>query len=315
MKLLVLGAAGFIGTNLCQHLCSKKDNYVIAYDHSMSALGRLKNVVSAENIEYINGKFEMNDDYVALTREVDVVYHLISTVVPGTSNKGIADEFMSNTVVTVKLLDACVISKVKKVIFLSSGGTVYGKIEEVPIKEDTPLNPISSYGIQKITIEKLLYLYHYLYQLDYRIVRLANPYGRYQNPNGIQGVVTTFVYRAIYNETVKLYGDGSVVRDYIYIEDAIKAIEQIVCYEGSQKVFNVGTGKGYSVKDIIEVIERMLHIKMNIDYQPKRAVDVPVNILDISRYTNEIGEMQYTSLEEGILKTKDYILKSQLSEI
>lgn len=315
MKILVLGAAGFIGTNLCQHLCSKKDNYVIAYDHSMSALGRLKNVVSAENIEYINGKFEMNDDYVALTREVDVVYHLISTVVPGTSNKGIADEFMSNTVVTVKLLDACVISKVKKVIFLSSGGTVYGKIEEVPIKEDTPLNPISSYGIQKITIEKLLYLYHYLYQLDYRIVRLANPYGRYQNPNGIQGVVTTFVYRAIYNETVKLYGDGSVVRDYIYIEDAIKAIEQIVCYEGSQKVFNVGTGKGYSVKDIIEVIERMLHIKMNIDYQPKRAVDVPVNILDISRYTNEIGEMQYTSLEEGILKTKDYILKSQLSEI
>ena len=315
MKILVLGAAGFIGTNLCQHLCSKKDNYVIAYDHSMSALGRLKNVVSAENIEYINGKFEMNDDYVALTREVDVVYHLISTVVPGTSNKEFADEFMSNTVVTVKLLDACVISKVKKVIFLSSGGTVYGKIEEVPIKEDTPLNPISSYGIQKITIEKLLYLYHYLYQLDYRIVRLANPYGRYQNPNGIQGVVTTFVYRAIYNETVKLYGDGSVVRDYIYIEDAIKAIEQIVCYEGSQKVFNVGTGKGYSVKDIIEVIERMLHIKMNIDYQPKRAVDVPVNILDISRYTNEIGEMQYTSLEEGILKTKDYILKSQLSEI
>lgn len=315
MKILVLGAAGFIGTNLCQHLCSKRDNHVIAYDCSMTALERLKKNIATENIEYINGKFEINDDYVALTHEVDVVYHLISTVVPGTSNKGIADEFMSNTVVTVKLLDACVVSKVKKVIFLSSGGTVYGKIEKLPIKEDTPLNPISSYGIQKITIEKLLYLYHYLYKIDYRIVRLANPYGRYQNPNGIQGVVTTFVYRAIYNETVKLYGDGSIIRDYIYIEDAIKAIEQIACYEGPQKIFNVGTGKGYSVKEIIEVIERMLQIKMDIDYQPKRAVDVPVNILDISRYTNEIGEMQYTSLEEGILKTRDYILESQMSEI
>lgn len=307
MRILVLGAAGFIGTNLCQHLCEDKDNFVIAYDCSMPALERLKNTISTENIRYVDGHFEINDDYVTLTRDVDVVYHLISTVVPGTCNQGIAEEFMSNTVVTVKLLDACVMNKVKKIVFLSSGGTVYGKITEVPIKEDTPLNPISSYGIQKLTIEKLLYLYHYLHKLDYRIVRLANPYGKYQNPNGVQGVVTTFVYKAINNEPVRLYGDGSVVRDYIYVEDAVKAITQIAAYEGEQKIFNVGTGVGYSVKEIITAIEQTLQLKMDIDYQPGRAVDVPVNILDISRYANEIGAMQYISLEEGILKTRDYL--------
>lgn len=307
MKILVLGAAGFIGTNLCQQLCGDKDNYVIAYDCSMPALERLKNTISSDNIKYVDGHFEMKDDYVSLTRDVDVVYHLISTVVPGTCNQGIAEEFMSNTVVTVKLLDACVINKVKKIVFLSSGGTVYGKIAEVPIKEDTPLNPISSYGIQKLTIEKLLYLYHYMHKLDYRIVRLANPYGKYQNPNGVQGVVTTFVYKALNNEPVRLYGDGSVVRDYIYVEDAVKAIIQIATYNGEQKIFNVGTGVGCSVKEIIAAIENTLQIKMDIDYQPGRAVDVPVNILDISRFTDEIGAMQYISLEEGILKTRDYL--------
>lgn len=307
MKILVLGAAGFIGTNLCQQLCGDKDNYVIAYDCSMPALERLKNTISSDNIKYVDGHFEMKDDYVSLTRDVDVVYHLISTVVPGTCNQGIAEEFMSNTVVTVKLLDACVMNKVKKIVFLSSGGTVYGKIAEVPIKEDTPLNPISSYGIQKLTIEKLLYLYHYMHKLDYRIVRLANPYGKYQNPNGVQGVVTTFVYKALNNEPVRLYGDGSVVRDYIYVEDAVKAIIQIATYNGEQKIFNVGTGVGCSVKEIIAAIENTLQIKMDIDYQPGRAVDVPVNILDISRFTEEIGAMQYISLEEGILKTRDYL--------
>lgn len=307
MKILVLGAAGFIGTNLCRYLCAEKDNYVIAYDCSMPALERLKSTISSDNIKYVDGHFEMNDDYVTLTRDVDIVYHLISTVVPGTCNHGIAEEFMSNTVVTVKLLDACVINKVKKIVFLSSGGTVYGKIAEIPVKEDTPLNPISSYGIQKLTIEKLLYLYHYMNKLDYRIIRLANPYGRYQNPNGVQGVVTTFVYKAINNEPVRVFGDGSVVRDYIYIEDAVKAIASIADYEGEQKIFNVGTGIGYSVKEIITAIENTLQLKMDIDYQPGRAVDVPVNILDISRFTNEIGALQYISLEEGILKTKDYL--------
>ena len=251
---------GFIGTNLCQQLCGDKDNYVIAYDCSMPALERLKNTISSDNIKYVDGHFEMKDDYVSLTRDVDVVYHLISTVVPGTCNQGIAEEFMSNTVVTVKLLDACVMNKVKKIVFLSSGGTVYGKIAEVPIKEDTPLNPISSYGIQKLTIEKLLYLYHYMHKLDYRIVRLANPYGKYQNPNGVQGVVTTFVYKALNNEPVRLYGDGSVVRDYIYVEDAVKAIIQIATYNGEQKIFNVGTGVGCSVKEIIAAIENTLQI-------------------------------------------------------
>lgn len=107
-------------------------------------------------------------------------------------------------------------------------GQVYGKEVDCPLKEKTATNPISSYGVQKVTIEKLLYLYRYMYGLDYRIIRLANPYGPYQRPNGVLGAVTTFTYKALKGDKIVVYGDGSVVRDFIYIDDAIRAIMKIV---------------------------------------------------------------------------------------
>ena len=125
-------------------------------------------------------------------------------------------------------LYVCIRCGVKKVVFVSSGGTVYGKEVDCPLKEKTATNPISSYGVQKITIEKLLYLYRYMYGLDYRIIRLANPYGPYQRPNGVLGAVTTFTYKALKGDEITVYGDGSVVRDFIYIDDAIRAIMKIV---------------------------------------------------------------------------------------
>ena len=111
----------------------------------------------------------------------------------------------------------------KKIIFISSGGTIYGE-GKCPLSEEAPTNPITTYGIQKLTIEKIIYLYSYIHGIDYRIVRMANPYGPYQRPNGKLGAVTTFTYKALKNEMIEIYGDGTNVRDYIYIDDAIAAI-------------------------------------------------------------------------------------------
>lgn len=226
---------------------------------------------------------------------------------PSTSNGQIPEEIKSNVVLTARILDACVRQNVKKVVFISSGGTVYGKEVNCPIKEDASTYPISSYGIQKISIEKLLYLYNYLYGLDYRVIRLANPYGPYQRPNGLLGAVTTFTYKAINNEQILVYGDGSVVRDFIYIDDAIKGILNIEKCESEYKTFNLGSGKGTSIKEVLADIKEALNIDLNITYKESRKVDVPKNYLDISRYEKTCGKLNPIELKEGIIKTAEFL--------
>lgn len=235
---------------------------------------------------------------------------MISTSLPNNSNTDISGGLVDNVVTTSLLLDACVSNAVKKVIFLSSGGTVYGISNNMPLNEESFTNPISGYGLQKISIEKLLYLYWYIHGLDYRIIRLSNPYGRYQKPNGVQGVITTFVYKIMNNQVLNVYGDGSVVRDYIYIDDAVKAIQNIVHYKGGVRLYNVGSGNGYSLNELIEMIETILGKKADIHYDKNRKADVPVNILDIKRYEQCFGKIINIPLEEGIKRTYQYFKQS-----
>ena len=243
----------------------------------------------------------------------DVVYHLISTTVPTTSNQQIPQEISDNVELTSRLLESCVRCGVKKVVYLSSGGTVYGMNQVCPLREGMETNPINSYGVQKVMNEKLLYLYQYLYGLDYRIIRLSNPFGPYQRPNGILGAVTTFTYKALKGEEIVVYGDGSVVRDYIYIEDAVKAILNIADDEGEDRLYNVGSGMGTSLCQLLKIIEDTLGLTLKIRYVPGRAVDVPVNYLDISRYEMKFGRFDVLSLPEGIRRTADFMMREYLS--
>lgn len=174
MKITILGAAGFIGTNLAINL--SKNNDVTVVDKKLEYFSTLKKF--GLPIDYKCADFTTDFDYNSLLSDTDIVYHLVSSTVPTTSNQHISEELISNVVVTSKILEACVQQKVKKVVFMSSGGTVYGKNVECPIPENSTTDPINSYGVQKLTIEKLLYLYNYLYGLDYRIIRLSNPYGK-----------------------------------------------------------------------------------------------------------------------------------------
>ena len=167
--------------------------------------------------------------------------------------------------------------------------------------------PISSYGIQKITIEKLLYLYRYQERLDYRIIRLANPYGPYQRPNGKLGVVTTFVYKALTDGILEVYGDGTVVRDFIYIEDAVRGIKNIVEGESELRVFNLGSGKGTSVNEVIEAIKNSVRKDLKVNYIAARPTDVPENYLDIRRYEKAYGKLKPICLQEGIKKTAEFM--------
>lgn len=305
MKIAILGAAGFIGTNLAIRLSAARDNVITLIDKKEEFFFKIKDL-HLPNVCFKTSSLDLTMDFSILKGE-DVVYHLVSTNIPTTSNQHITQDLQTNVLFSSNLFEACVKYGVKKVVFISSGGTVYGMEAKCPLPEDTPTNPISSYGVQKITIEKLLYLYNYMYGLDYRIIRLANPYGPYQRPNGILGAVSTFTYKALRKEKIIVYGDGSVVRDFIYIDDAINAMINIVDGENKNRLFNLGSGYGTSVNEVLFSIENVLKCKLDIEYKEGRAVDVPVNYLDISRYEKYYGKLNPISIDEGVRKTAEFM--------
>lgn len=308
MNIVLLGAAGFVGTNLVIELAKNPENSITVVDRKKEFFCNI-NQMHLSNVTLVESALAVDSDYEALVRDQEIVYHLVSTTVPTTSNQAISEELKANVILSANLLEACVKQQVKKIVFLSSGGTVYGKEAECPLGENTPTNPITSYGVQKITIEKLLYLYHYMHGLDYRIIRLANPYGPYQRPNGVLGAVTTFTYKALKGEEIQVYGDGSVMRDFIYIDDAVRGIINIVNGNGNHRVFNLGCGYGTSIKHVLETIQRILDIPVKVNYTQARTVDVPVNYLDITRYEATYGALNPIPLEEGIGRTADFMKK------
>ncbi len=307
MNIIIFGGAGFIGTNLTLRLSECKQNQITVVDRRIDFFC----FKEKENVKCVVDSCDNSSNFDELVKEQDVVYHLISTTIPSTSNSHIATEIESNVIVTVKLLDACVKNNIRRIVFLSSGGTVYGNVNECPISEEVNTFPINSYGLQKVTIEKLLYLYWSMYRLDYRVIRLSNPYGPYQRPNGKLGVVTNFVYKALTGQEVNVFGDGTVVRDFLYIDDAITAIEKLSCEESQYKLYNIGSGKGNSINEVLHIIENVLEKKVNVRYYEGRNVDVKRNVLDVSRYCREFGDVCQVSIEEGILKTAEFMTRNR----
>lgn len=313
MNILLTGGAGFIGTNLTKKLAENPINKITIIAKEERHFEQVKKL-AYPNIFFRVSPYDINTDFEEIVRGQEIIYHLASTNIPGTSNHKIPEEIQSNVIVTIKLLDACVKEKVKKVIFLSSGGTVYGKKGTYPIEEDMVTYPISSYGIQKVTIEKVLYLYRYQFELDYRVIRLANPYGPYQRPDGQLGVVTTFVYRALTDGKLEVYGDGSIVRDFIYIDDAIEGILKIADGESEFRVFNLGSGKGTSVNEVIDAIRDVVNNNLTVNFVEFRAADVPVNYLSIRRFEKAYGKLNLTSLKDGIKKTAEFFQRQNANE-
>ena len=306
MNIILLGAAGFLGTNLTPALAKNPENRITVVSRRRASFRDLE-AMALPNVRFVECDLVAEADYSRLLEGQDLVYHLMSTTVPTTSNLQISQELNANVVLSAKLFEACAACGVKKIVFFSSGGTVYGRAETCPIREDTPTDPITSYGIQKLTIEKLLYLYHHMYGFDYRIIRLANPYGPYQRPNGVLGAVTTFTYRALAREPITVYGDGSVVRDFLYVDDAVRGILRIVDGDAPQRVFNLGSGCGTSIREVLDTIRRELDLEPEIRWQEARTVDVPVNYLDIGRYEAAYGKLDPLPLDEGIRKTAAFL--------
>lgn len=305
MKCLVLGGGGFQGSHLCDALLEAGYS-VRVFDRVFPQNANIPR--ASGEIEFIEGNFA---DAGCLERAVsgtDFIYHLVSTTIPKTSNDDAVYDVSSNLIPTLSLLEIARRNKIRKVVFFSSGGTVYGVPEYVPIDEGHSTNPVCSYGIHKLAIEKYLHMFHNICGIDYAVLRVANPFGERQNPSGCQGAVNVFTRKALKGEPIEIWGDGSVVRDYIHVSDVIRAAISVLDYKGKHKIFNIGTGIGRSLLDVTREIEAVLDRALNIDFMQARAVDVPANILDISRATKELSWVPQVSFREGVKRTAAYIL-------
>lgn len=301
MRSLVLGGGGFIGTHLVERLL-EEGNAVRIY-------GRNPNRFRAVpwGAEYVEGELGNYGLLREAVEGIEVVFHLVSTTLPKTSNDDPVYDVRSNLVDTIQLLEACVEAGVRKVVFASSGGTVYGPPRAVPITEDHPTDPISSYGIVKLAIEKYLGLFHHVYGLDYAALRVSNPYGPYQDPAGQQGAISVFLHRIHTGEPITIWGDGSVVRDYLYISDLVDALELAASSEAQEKVFNIGNGRGASLNELLETIGGIVEERAEVEYLPARALDVPISVLDVTRARTGLGWSPATGLVEGITRTWEWI--------
>ena len=301
MKCLVLGGNGFIGRHLCKRLID--DGYQV---RSFDLPVRPEERMIAPGVEWYEGDLSNERDLSGALEGCDIVFHLVSTIIPKTSNDNPVYDVESNVVGALKLLSLLENKKDKKVIFSSSGGTVYGVPESTPINEKHPNNPISSYGITKLTTEKYLHLFNSLYGLQYCVLRIANLYGEGQRINAPQGAVAAFIGKALAGQTIEIWGDGSVVRDYIHISDVVEAFCAAIKYDGEEKVFNIGSGQGSSLNEIMDAIEGELGHPLNKKYLAARDCDVPINVLDCTLAKTELGWSPRLSFKEGLSRAMKY---------
>ena len=304
MKCLILGGGGFLGSHLCDALLVK--GYAVRI-FDRSNLKRYRVFSFDEDIEWVDGDFTNQKDVAQAISGCDIIYHLVSTTLPKSSNDNPIYDIETNVVSSLHLLELARKANVHKIIFISSGGTVYGIPHEVPIKENHLTDPVCSYGISKLTIEKYLHLYHSLYGLDYCILRLANPFGERQQVIATQGAVAVFLNKALTNETIEIWGDGSVIRDYIYISDVVDVMIKAIHNQEEYHLYNVGGGIGYSLNEIIDEIENVLGRQVSRSYVEGRALDVPVSVLDIERAKKDLKWSPCVDFREGLERTTNWM--------
>ena len=296
MKALVLGGNGFIGSHIVDQLLSEGHS-VRVFDRGSERFRK-----PLARVDYRMASLDDSSALAEALEGIDVVYHLISTTLPSTSNKDPVYDVESNLVGTIRLLNLMRDSNVRRIVYLSSGGTVYGIPDSSPIPEDHRLQPICSYGIVKVAIEHYLQMYFHLYGIEYVALRASNPYGERQGHSGVQGVIGTFMSKVLNGDQIEIWGDGSVVRDFIYANDLAELCVQ-VGVSNAVGVFNAGSGKGYSIKEVVNLFSSVSGKEIKPAYCSSRSYDVPQVVLDITKVESAFPWEPRTDLLEGMVET------------
>jgi len=296
IKALIIGGNGFIGSNLSAYLADKGME-VYSFD-------LLEPRRQNEKVHYIQGDF-FDDRMLRHALEgKDVIYHAISTINPGNSNEKYMSGYCGDFIQTVKMC-SFLNNTHAKLIFLSSGGTVYGNQKIQPIPENAVAAPINHYGNVKLCIENMMRIFDIQAEAKMLVARISNPYGPGQDFKKGVGFIDAVIKKALNHETLEIWGNGEIVRDYIYISDVCELLYALALYEGKEIIFNISSGVGFSQNEILDIVQREV-APVKYVYKMARSVDVPKIVLDNTQI-RRVCDIRFVGIEDGIKKYREYL--------
>lgn len=301
MRCVILGGAGFLGRHVGR-----------AMHEAGWSVWSVDRMGLGPNADWLEGEviaaYHDVSTWWGAVGEVDTIIHLASSTVPASANADPVEDIHANLIGMLKLLEELRERNARpKLLFASSGGAVYGRPQSVPIAESHPTIPMGCYGVTKMAVEHHLRLEEATHGLPYRILRLSNPYGEWQRPQSQQGVIAVFAHRALMSQPLDVWGDGSVIRDFVHASDVGRAFVAASDHAGSSRIFNIGGGRGFSVNEIIETLEGIVGGVLERNVHPSRPFDPSVNVLDINRARNELGWEPVISFNAGVQKTFEWL--------
>jgi len=308
MRVMVTGGAGFIGSTLVDRLLAEGCDVDAIDDLSNGALANLTDARAQRSRKFSFHRLDVRSpqltDLVA-HRRPEVIFHLAAQLdVRVSVNKPLFDAEV-NVIGSLNVCEAALVAGTRKVVFASSGGTIYGTPEEVPTREGAPQRPESPYGVAKKAVGDYLHYYREVRGLEYSALALANVYGPRQDPYGEAGVIAIFAGKLLTHERPVIYGDGEQTRDFVYVDDVVDAFVRAI-EKGGGLLMNVGTGVETSVQQLYDAMARLTGFKGQARYEPPRAGELRRSALDPGRAAIHLGWKPWTSLDEGLARTLEH---------
>ena len=296
-NILLIGGAGFIGSNLVKKFISNPSYNLFILEPESADLKRLKKfrrIVlihgDLKDLVFVNKILEQN--------EIHLIFHLVSTLIPSSTLEDYQNEMNNLMLPSMNIMKLCSERGIQFVYF-SSGGTIYGNSNQCSRKETDELAPISYYGLSKHIMEEAVRFESRKSGMKYLIIRPSNPYGYGQNLFGKQGIIAVALGKYLEKQKMTIWGDGETIRDYIYIEDLAEYLYQIIEKNIENEIFNIGSGEGYSINDILQTLNDVLPSTIQTEYKEQRSIDVKSIILDTGKLRS-IVNIEPTGIRQGI---------------
>jgi UDP-glucose 4-epimerase len=308
LRVVVTGAAGFIGSHLCDRLVADGHRVTGLDDLSSGKLANLAGARKDKLFGFSNFDITSPDLVAVMAKEKpDVVLHLAAQM---DVRKSVADplhDTRTNVLGTVNVLEACVRNQVPRVVFASSGGTVYGEPPKLPASERMALHPSSPYGSAKAAGETYVAAYQRLHGLAGCSLRLGNVYGPRQDPHGEAGVVSIFAGALVKGQPTKVFGDGTSTRDYVYVDDVVDAFVRCLGGKGDGRRLNIGSGAGTTVRELHTLVARAVGSSDAPEFAPQRPGELQAVTLDVGQARRALGWEPVVGLEQGLAQTVDWV--------
>lgn len=306
MKVLLTGGAGFIGSWVGEALIADGNEIFIIDDLST---GKIQNIPKDANFVKADIKDRDRLEKIFEDFKPEVVNHHAAQMNVRNSVEDPIFDAQVNILGTINLLELSIQHEIKKFMFASTGGAIYGEPEDIPCIEDTLPAPVSPYGISKYAVEQYLNYYKAVHGLSHVVLRYSNVYGPRQNPHGEAGVVAIFCDRIKYGNPCEIFGDGKQTRDYVYVEDVARA--NILSLNAKDAILNIGTAVETSVNDIVSKLRTVTNRDVQVVYSPRRRGEVDRIALEIKRAGELLGWSPHVSLEEGLSRTWEWFSSEQ----